>query len=342
MSRLLLLTTIAAALSFSSLPTHANDKIENNDKKYLSLSVENDNFGGGTDRYYTSGVRGSWFNSKTNVPKGISTLADHIPTFDLDEDTATVFSIGHNLYTPEDITIESLQEDDRPWAAFLYGSVGLANITYHEDNTPFHIDELEFTLGIIGPEAMGKPIQRFVHNYITPEARDPRGWRNQLDFEPGLEISWQRRIPYALSYDIDGFHARFEPSFNISLGNIRTHAGAGATFVLSSDKELDTPPRVRPAIPGTGVFITEKKSFAWQVFAGVKGRLVGRNIFLDGNTFSDSHSVDKNYLVGDASAGVSFAYDDYRLSYTLNARSREFKNQDEESIFGSITLTKRF
>ena len=311
-----------------------------NNGPYLSLSIENDNLGGGTDHYYTSGVRATWFNTKISTPPIIETLAERIPTFDLENDTATFYTIGHNLYTPEDITRGDQQMDDRPWAAFLYGSVGLANVTYN-DSIPFHIDELEFTLGVVGPEALGKQAQHFVHKYISNSPK-PRGWKNQLDFEPGFVISWQRRIPYAFIYDTPFFNARIEPNFSVSLGNIRTYAGVGATLVLGSSKEQDTPQRVRPAIPGTGVFFTEKHKLHWQVFGGLNGRIIGRDIFLDGNTFTDSHSVDKRYFVGDASAGLSFTYDDYRLSYTLNARTKEFYGQEDKSIFGSVTLVKRF
>ncbi len=331
---------IILLLTFTAIIPCHNALSQNTDKSYLSISVENDNLGGGTDRYYTSGVRATWFNSKINVPPIIELIADKIPTFSTDNSTATFFTLGHNIYTPADIRVATQPLGDRPWAAFLYGSVGLANITYN-NRLPFHVDELEFTLGIVGPEALGKPIQNFVHKYISNSPR-PRGWENQLGFEPGVIISWQRRIPYAFTYDANYLHARVEPNFSVSLGNIRTNAGVGATLVLGSAKEQDTPQRVRPAIPGTGVFFTENHKFNWQVFAGIDGRVVARDIFLDGNTFSNSHSVDKKYFVGDASAGLSFTYDDYRMSYTANARSKEFHGQDENSIFGSITLTKRF
>ena len=232
--------------------------------------------------------------------------------------------------------------DDRPWAAFLYGSVGLTTATEYQSEKIGHVDELEFTLGVVGPEAMGKPVQRFVHKYLS-DSPSPRGWKNQLDFEPGVVVSWRRRMPYAWHYSYDDLvHARIEPNFAISLGNVYTYAGTGATFILSSQKYQDTPPRVRPALPGTGVFADNTNLFDWQIFAGLDGRLIGRNIFLDGNTFSDSHSVDKKYLVGDANAGFSLVFGNTRLSYTLNARTKEFQSQSENSIFGSLTLTQKF
>lgn len=328
--------------AFFCTPAHSQEtKKPEENSQYLSISVENDNFGGGTDRFYTSGVRASWFDSDIHAPPVIDKLADKIPTFDLNETTSTVYTLGHNIYTPEDIKIANQPQNDRPWAAFLYGSVGLATITYNEQSYPSHVDELEFTLGIVGPEALGEQTQKFVHKHLI-ESPIPQGWDNQLKFEPGIIISWQRRVPYAWEKQLGPVHARIEPNFSVSLGNIRTNVGAGATFVIGSDKRLDTPTRVRPAVPGTGVFLTEDNKFNWQLFAGIDGRAVARDIFLDGNTFSSSHSVDKRYFVGDISAGASLFYGDYRVSYTINARSKEFKGQDEESVFGSVTLTKRF
>ena len=69
---------------------------------------------------------------------------------------------------------------------------------------------------------------------------------------------------------------------------------------------------------------------------------MGRNIFLDGNTFEDSPSVDKRFFVGDANAGIAFTLGHYRLAYTINVRSKEFHNQEDEAVFGSLTLTRRF
>jgi hypothetical protein len=93
---------------------------------------------------------------------------------------------------------------------------------------------------------------------------------------------------------------------------------------------------------GTGFFDTPDKKFNWSVFAGLDGRAMARNIFLDGNTFKDSPSVDKNILVGDANVGFTTSFDDYRISYTLNYRTKEFDTQKDPSVFGSVTFSTRF
>ena len=80
--------------------------------------------------------------------------------------------------------------------------------------------------------------------------------------------------------------------------------------------------------------------FNWYLFAGVDGRAVARNIFLDGNTFRDSHSVDKEIFVGDIQMGIVLTKGDVRLGYTHVFRSREFKTQKESyQQFGAVSLS---
>lgn len=312
-------------------------------ENYLSFSYENDLIGDGQDKYYTSGVRMTYYNVNTDVPPVIDDIAEAIPGFDINATTGTYFTLGQNLYSPSDIRTSAPQDGDRPWAAWLYGSIGLATLT--DD----HTDDVELTLGVVGPEALGEQTQKFIHSHITGSPT-PKGWRNQLDFEPGVILSWQRRWPQGPggNWSVDfghNFRLNAEPNVNVSLGNIYTYAGTGMmlTFGPYQDTLQDTPPRVKPAMSGTGYFDVPDQKWSWYAFAGVDGRAVARNIFLDGNSFdSDSPSVDKKPLVADAFAGVAFTLYDYRLSYTANYRTREFDGQPDETFFGSITLTTRF
>ena len=202
---------------------------------------------------------------------------------------------------------------------------------------------MEFTFGVVGPEALGEQAQKLIHTHLT-DSPTPRGWRNQLDFEPGIILSAGRRWPRFYYEEMGGFRFSAEPNVNVSLGNIYTYAGGGLSVSISPDDGAlrDKPPRVRPAMPGSGFFETPENGFGWVVFAGVDGRAVARDIFLDGNTFEDSHSVDKKHFVADASAGIAFTLDRYRLSYSINARSKEFDGQQDPAVFGSVTLGLRF
>ncbi len=66
------------------------------------------------------------------------------------------------------------------------------------------------------------------------------------------------------------------------------------------------------------------------------------NIFLDGNTFTDSHSVDKNYLVGDLVGGAAISGLGMHLGFFYVVRSPEFEGQTRPDRFGSFTLSFHF
>ena len=304
---------------------------------YLSFSFENDAIGGGTDENYTSGVRITYFDVETPMPPIIDKMAEAVPTFDINQTTSTFFTVGQSIFTPENITLRNNQDNDRPWSAWLYGSIGMATVTKN------HLDELEFTAGVVGPAALGEPTQKLIHKHVT-DSPIPKGWKNQLEFEPGVILSWRRRWPIWYTQNLGDFRFRVEPDINVSLGNVYTYAGTGTTVTFGpyASRLQDTPPRVQPGMAGTGFFDTPDNKFSWYLFAGLHGRAVARNIFLDGNTFKDSHDVDKKILVGDVNAGLALTFDDYRLSYTLNYRTKEFDGQNDDSVFGSLTLTTRF
>ena len=69
---------------------------------------------------------------------------------------------------------------------------------------------------------------------------------------------------------------------------------------------------------------------------------MGRNIFLDGKTFRDSHSVDFNVFVADLSAGVAVNIKNTKLAYAFVYRTKEFKDQDEAQVFGTVSLNWTF
>lgn len=325
----------------TTLQEQVSQKVEEQKEKdnatFVTLNFENDMIGGGSDQNYTSGVRLTYYKMDAEVPKIFNTIDDLVPTFSINPTTSIYYSFGQNLYTPEDITQTAQDPNDRPWAAFLYGSAGLNTITNN------HVDNLETTIGVIGPPALGEPIQKFIHKNIS-DSPAPQGWGNQLDFEPGLMLSWERSWPEQYDVEKFGWTAGAVPHAGITLGNIYTYANAGVSFRLTpySGRFQDDPIRVRPAQPGTGAFLVPENTFNWYLFGGIDGRAVAQNIFLDGNTFGDSYSVDKKNFVFDANAGIAATYNKIRLSYTLVYRSEEFHGQDGGDVFGSITLGYRF
>lgn len=307
-------------------------------KNYISVSYENDLIGSGSDQNYTSGVQFNYFNVERRPPAIMNVLADSWLGFDIGDATATSYAIGQKIYTPKDISNPNSQPNDRPWAGWLYGSVALSNVSKE------HVDSFGLTLGVVGPASLAEQAQTFIHENIT-DSPEPMGWDHQLHAEPGIILSWDRRWPVVLAAEVGGFRLQGEPNVSLALGNVNTFVGFGGTLTFGpNQKQLqDTPPRIPPAMTGTGYFDTPaSRDYDWYLFTGINARAVARDIFLDGNTFRDSESVDKKNFVADANAGVALTYGQTRLSYTLIYRTKEFYGQEDPSIFGSLTVTRRF
>jgi hypothetical protein len=187
---------------------------------------------------------------------------------------------------------------------------------------------------------MSEEVQSFWHSMFGLHV--PEGWDNQLKNEPGFILYYeqarrfeQHDVLFDLEFDII-------PHFGGSLGNVFTYAAAGLIFRLGPDLKDDFgPPRIRPSLPGAGYFRSGEE-VNYYLFTGFEGRAVIRNIFLDGNTFSDSHSVKKKVFVGDLQAGLAFSFRCFQLSYTQIFRTKEFKGQDGHDVFGSLNFSCQF
>ena len=88
--------------------------------------------------------------------------------------------------------------------------------------------------------------------------------------------------------------------------------------------------------------ISPKSDFGLTFFLGVDGRAIARDIFLDGNTWHDSHNVDKKNFVADISFGMSVVYRTVKVTYTHVYRTEEFIGQDDGQVFGSLMVAVTF
>jgi len=302
----------------------------------FSLLVENDSIAG-TDRHYTNGLKVSILLKKDRLKKFSGWLARTLPLFPDGGDRRIGFALGQNIYTPGDISVATLQADDRPYAGWLYGELGLTA------QTADRLDSVALSLGVIGPASQADGVQKTWHRMCN--ITRPRGWQHQLNNEPALNITYEhaRRFAWPRTPAF-GLDTDFTPHVGLSLGNVFTYAAAGLMTRLGEDfaGDFGGPPRIRPSLPGAAHFQPPTGGFGWYLFAGIEGRAVARNIFLDGNTFSDSHSVNKKILVGDAQLGLALIFRRFRITYTQVLRTIEFDGQATPHQFGAISVTANF
>jgi len=314
-------------------PATPSTKPDKDPRGIFSISVENDIFAN-TDQHYTNGIRLSYLSAESDVPDWLDRVAAALPVFAVDGNRRWGFAVGQSMYAPLDLTLHTPDPSDRPYAGWLYGSV---NLVSEKDN---RIDILEFDGGMIGPASLAGRTQTFVHEITNSTI--PKGWKHQLHNEPGFVLAYQRKWRGLIEFSPFGLGADVTPYTGVNLGNVLTQAAAGATFRIGYDLPSDYgPPRARPSITGSDYF-EPSRGFGWYLFAGVEGRAVARNVFLDGNTFRDSPHVSKRFFVGDAQIGAAMTIGSIRIAYTHAFMTQEYYHQKGHDMFGSFTVSARF
>jgi hypothetical protein len=310
------------------------------------LQWENDAFAAfsGSDEHYTNGLRFSWVRNpdlKRN-PEWTDRFAEwwcpRISCGPRDAFPAIAYghSLVHTFYTPEDITVEPLIATDRPYAGHLYfgTQLMLRGDTHPDDpdrNRPTE-NYFDLQVGFVGPEAGAEWLQTRVHELIDDDT--PQGWDNQLDFEPTVELiyRWRRKLGDP-TFDV-------VPHLGGGVGNVMVFAEAGATARLGHNISAFGDPTIFPTATPVDLQVTD---WEYYLFAGAAGRGVAHNVFLDGNTFSDSHSVDRENWVYDLIGGFFVRYKKYQLHYTFTRRSREYSPSFDDDggrhDYGSIAFS---
>jgi hypothetical protein len=302
----------------------------------FSFNLENDLFGG-SDRYYTAGWQFSWRSPDYDPPRWVRWLTDAAFPLLPDGTARWGLAFGQQIFTPERTDTRTPDPRDRPYAGWLYGAITVSSYTA----TSYGAMELQ--LGVVGPSALGEQVQNNLHDFLN--INRALGWDSQLKDEPGANLVltrlWRLTRPFDQARQ-DGLEWGLVPGFTASLGNVETYASGG--FIARIGRNLNAdfgPPRIRPALAGSGYFYPADQ-WGWYLFAGAEARVVARDIFLDGNTFRDSRSVDKEPLVGDFVLGAAMIIPWGRLTYTHVFRTTEFDGQGETFQFGSLSVSVRF
>lgn len=321
----------------------------------LNLFFENDLFTE-TDRNYTNGIRASWVSPDVDdylrdkrLPGWVRDVNKVLPLFDPAPShnegvqRNLVLSVGQLIFTPQDLNRTTVDPNDRPYAGWLYGGIG-----YHA-RTDDSLNSVELNLGIIGPWALGKEAQDLVHDLRGFDKF--KGWDNQLENEPGFQLIYEHKnrwlkdqLTGVLGYDLI-LHG------GGSIGNVATYLNAGAELRVGWRLPQDFgTSALRPggdnSAPGEHddrySFNRRDNNLGAHLFISGDGRYVVQDIFLDGNTFENSHSVDKEPLVGEIAIGWAVLYKGWKFSFARIHRSREFKGQPEGHNYGSFSLSYSF
>jgi hypothetical protein len=302
--------------------------------------IDNDLFTG-TDREYTSGVEAG-FTTATVESFDDAALAPSLRRANralrwlqpkgFDENNVT-WTIGQRMFTPEDWRLATPDPHDRPYAGLLF-----AGITYNSrDSHSLRTTSLD--LGLVGPSALAEQAQKFVHEVVGADRF--LGWDHQLNDEPVFRVLHQR----FRRWDIKPAR-RFgdiTAHYGGSIGNLTTFANAGAEVRIG---------RNLPDNFGTATTLSYGQNTAptrWfgsasrpsiHGYVALDARAVLHDITLDGNTWRDSASVDREAYVAELSLGVALHWRGWQTALGATYRTKEYETQTGDASFGTLTFRR--
>lgn len=255
----------------SATPINTDSPKVEPSRSQVRLIMENDAFGGFSDRYYTNGARLE-FNttaSEDNLTRKILGGWNHFFVPKTEETKYLMgLSVGQEFYTPTNISKADVSFGDRPYSSRGYIGNSLTTWT----NSSSITTELE--LGMIGPSVGGKSAQINFHNLIGSPT--PQGWDTQIpdSYSVGINTDYRKF-----------WHRFFGAHYNLNLGNIYTNTSAGLIFRLG---KVDTNPGPGSSalMPGAPILHREGEGY-WYFYINPGGTLQVYNATIQGQIGSD-------------------------------------------------------
>ena len=311
------------------------EQIQKNKKWILdraNIYFENDKYFG-TDDGYSSG---EMFTFLYFIPKSNNYIHNLLGYNTKASYSYLSFSIANQIYTPTDTLTTSFQPNDRPYVGWTY-----LETVFHK-TTKTQLRSLSLKVGMIGPLSRSEKIQNTFHRTFNMEIVN--GWEHQLNNELGFNLKYTQKWKYH-GKDFGDLEGSLIPFTSIELGNIAINASAGFTarigYNIAKDYGLSSINIGNdPGIPVYGQY-KNRTIYPWgfSINFTASGTAVARDIFLDGNTFQDSHSIAKEPFVGYYGTGFTIRYKNLVLDIMAIENSRQFKQQLKSHGVGTAIVS---
>lgn len=239
--------------------------------------------------------------------------------------------LGQSMYTPSDLTLETPDPNDIPYSAMI--SLTSSYLVLNQD----HADVASTSIGIVGPAALGKQTQKLVHQVLGSD--DPQGWDSQIHNELVFKVG-RGRIWRNWSSELDNMDVL--TSVKGSIGTLRSAASSSVIFRYGRDLKrsfgsfllLDSRTTNPIAVSGE-----------WYVYAGLQAEYVFNEIFMDGNTFRDSASVNYDHSFVGLNFGAAYSWGRNSLTFAVNHSSLlqpSNSQYTDETRYGTLTYSWQF
>ena len=246
-------------------------------------------------------------------------------------------SFAHKLYTPKDLKKSTIINEDRAYAGYIYFQGAIHQVKGNS------LLSLTTQIGLVGPSSGMESVQKFIHDLIGSPY--PQGWDNQIKDEFLFQLNFSQKNYYDLKPIYD-YSASLIPSYGVELGNASTKFYTSALFRWGKNipKDFGAYPINNTETSKIPLSSLNKDIKKWRYYINfsLQANAIARNIFLDGNSLQESHSVDKYPFTVDVGYGFSFAYKEFSIDYLRRHSSKEYTTQEGLYSYGSLLFSYRY
>ncbi len=314
---LCLLLSISAGVLSAQLIDNSSSFRNISATNYLRFNYENDFFTS-TDYYYSQGITVEYVNPclKKNPINRLLLFSQH---------DKSKYGISFNIfgYTPTTIESDEVLFNDRPFQANMAVKSFVVNI----DSSKRQRIASSISVGIMGPAALGKEIQTFIHKQ-TGDAI-PKGWQHQIknDIILNYQLNYEKQILKA------GNNLLLNGIAEAKAGTLHNKLSSGINFMAGSFSDPYS-------------FSPTKKKVNFYLYGQGLVSFVGYDATMQGGLFNRKsvHTISSNEierLVFRADMGIMLNIKKVYLSYSQSYLSKEFKKGLNHS-WGGLSLAVSF
>lgn len=273
-----------------------------NHHAYFRLHYDNDYFTK-TDEYYTQGITFEY------VAPGIK----HFPLSKLlwkPFHNEPQYGISFNLfgYTPTSILSDSILYGNRPFNA----NISLKFFSIQADDAHRRQISSAFSLGIMGPGALGFQIQDNIHKWLKNPR--PHGWQYQTknDIIINYQLNYEKQLLAA------GNNFLLNATAEARAGTLNDKLSGGFNFMAGRFNKRFMPVSY------------QKRKAEFYLYGQGRANFIGYDASMQGGLFTHNNpyviaSGDVNRVTLQADAGIIVNFKRLYLSYTQSILTKEFK-----------------
>lgn len=310
-----ILSTLVFCLVFSA--SFAQDF-----KNEFGFKTENDAYLATlNDRYYTNGLF-IYFRRAIN-PKDFKPEVEK-KTYEI--------SIGQKMYTPYWGSVPLKEDQDRPFAGYLYAG-GAYSIFYKDEK----VLKLSAEIGTTGPNSLAQDAQKFLHE--TVGFYKPAGWEYQIKNEIAVNLSANyskllvRSNDKAVDLSAQGY-ANLGTTFSGLGGSILFRAGRLNQLFNSSYHD---------AVIGSSKTARLNKS-EFFFYAKPQLNVVAYDATIQGSLFNNDSPITFGVkpIVFEQQFGLNYSSNRFTADFNVIFKTKEVKSVAKAQNYGGISLYYRF